>query len=126
MSEKMNKRVKKKWLWWLRSGRYDQARTRLLKEDMSGNASFCCLGVLCNIHAEETGKGYWEHNRYYSDGASAGGVSVQLPSEVVDWAGLSQESPRVTDSAYELRSLANMNDNGMTFDEIADIIEEQL
>lgn len=44
---KMRPKVKKEWIAALRSGDYRQGRGQLRSEDNS----FCCLGVLCNLHA---------------------------------------------------------------------------
>lgn len=78
---KMNPAVKKKWVAALRSGEYEQGR-ELLRE---GNR-FCCLGVLCDLHAKQT-KRAWE-------GSSYGGFYLP-PSKVVRWAGLPNENPLV-------------------------------
>ncbi len=65
--KKMNKKVKKKWTTALRSGQYDQIQGTLCAETVSsGRTGFCCLGVLCNIHAEESGGGWEESNEFKS------------------------------------------------------------
>jgi len=43
----MNPRIKQRWLDALRSGEYKQTMENL--QDMNG---FCCLGVLCDLHAQ--------------------------------------------------------------------------
>ena len=53
----MNPKVKKKWLKALRSGKYKQGKERL-RETTEGKQEYCCLGVLSDIHREET-KGHW-------------------------------------------------------------------
>jgi len=63
--KKMNPRVKGNWLKWLRSGQYSQTKNVLCKEASTGNCSFCCHGVLSNIHAEETG-GHWTEAEFYA------------------------------------------------------------
>lgn len=56
----MNKEAKKKWVAALRSGEYQQTRDVL----RAGNyRSYCCLGVLCDLHAKETGN-EWKGTRY--------------------------------------------------------------
>jgi len=53
----MKKGIMKKWVNALRSGEYDQCSGKLAKRDNEKNSdSFCCLGVLCNIMQENTGK----------------------------------------------------------------------
>ena len=56
-----------------------------------GADSFCCLGVLCQIHAEETG-GYWEEpNSEEEYKLSYLGEDASLPHAVAEWAGLKYE-----------------------------------
>ena len=110
----MNKRIKGKWLNWLRSGQYRQTKGNLCSETRSGNNSFCCHGVLCNIYAEETG-GHWE-----GDGKTVLSYKnkwTMPPSIVTQWAGL---------KTGIVNDLANMNDNGDSFKKIADFIEKNL
>jgi hypothetical protein len=118
----MNKEIKKLWVEALRSGEYKQARGRLRDED-----KFCCLGVLCDLHAKAVG-GAWcrDHEGYlvYSDS------DALLPPSVTAWAGLSSDSPHTVwhddDEDRQEEPLAEHNDGRRTFQEIADMIEEQL
>lgn len=96
MSVHMNLEVKKDWLDALRSGNYKQGKTFLYRDNV-----FCCLGVLCEIQNEN-----WRDFFQRMD------TSV-LPESFA--AGLDE-----TATSY----LADMNDNGMTFKQIADTIEE--
>lgn len=109
----MNPEVKAKWIAALRSGEYKQTQGHLRVGD-----AFCCLGVLCNLHAqahpeiaaEQTSKdGYMGRDSY-------------LPAEVQVWAGLDTSTGELKGG----RSLAVMNDRGSSFKTIADAIEEQL
>lgn len=54
--------VKAKWITALRSGEYRQGRGSLREHD-----AYCCLGVLCDLHAKET---IYEnhHDRSYCGG----------------------------------------------------------
>lgn len=45
----LNKPLIKKWVDALRSGEFGQTTGRLGKVDETGEASYCCLGVLCEI-----------------------------------------------------------------------------
>lgn len=77
---------------------------------------FCCLGVLCDIYAKETGVS-WDKSppkSLYEE------VSI-LPIQVAAWAGLQDQNPSVSGL-----SLAEHNDGGKTFSEIADMIEGEL
>jgi hypothetical protein len=47
---KLPKKVKAKWIKALRSGKYLQGRSYLVKEDIvTGKQSYCCLGVACDL-----------------------------------------------------------------------------
>ena len=116
----MKKDIKTKWVKALRSGKYKQAAGKL--KDDNG---YCCLGVLCQLHAKETKLGKWitTDNEYYPInyvvGKSVG--DVELPTAVMKWAGLS----RPYGISVKGSKLTNINDNeGKTFKELADIIEE--
>lgn len=116
----MNQQVKTKWLEALRSGFYDQDRGRLRTE-----AGFCCLGVLCDLYAEEHKDVHWTTS-YVEGEYTFLGREGTLPQPVVYWADLKSSTPLVSyeNDTYEL---AELNDSlELTFDEIADVIEEQL
>ena len=109
----MNPKIKLRWLNALRSGEYQQGRYALLR-DVNGKEEFCCLGVLCDLHARATGR-YWTE-RLDSAVLSFDG-HADLPSRATErWAGVSGASS----------PLANMNDKGKTFAHIADWIQKNL
>lgn len=101
----------------LRSGKYKQGTKQL----RSADNEFCCLGVLCDLHRQHTGGPEWMFD------VAVGRTcylrnSMFLPKEVMDWSGLKSVSGlyMLNDVSYEL---THDNDNGKTFEEIADIIE---
>lgn len=105
----MNPRIKALWIAALRSGKYRQTKGELRTGDR-----FCCLGVLCNLHA-------LEHPAIAAKETSPRkylGRSGVLPDLVADWAGVWGVG-LYGDGA---RSLATDNDNGHSFSEIADTI----
>jgi len=113
----VNKEIKARWVDALRSGVYNQTRGVLQNEK-----GYCCLGVLCDIHANET------NTRWVPEAFSfvyASEINV-LPTIVRKWAGLKHKDPTVkVDGAHE--ALSNMNDIlRKTFAEIADVIEKGL
>jgi len=114
----MNSYIKQQWLNALRSGEYSQGTGHLQNPD-----GFCCLGVLCDIYAKETGT-QWEPT---ADGRFSffQGQASYLPGEVKEWAGLDSANPKVRTSEDKTTELAILNDTGITFPEIAQIIEEQ-
>jgi len=110
----MNPQIKQKWVSALRSGDYKQTQHRLRKED-----GFCCLGVLCDLYIKENneewkidGVGDYFYEQYKFP-----------PLSVIEWSGLVSDNPSVCNGKT---SLGYLNDNGTTFNEIADLIEEHL
>lgn len=117
----MNPEIKANWVAKLRSGEYQQSRNVLRTKDNK----YCCLGVLCEI-AVANGVIPEPHltaprGSYCYDGMTAG-----LPDSVMLWS----EIPEYLGSLVEVlkleRNLASLNDHGVDFDGIADIIEERL
>lgn len=117
----MNPEVKEKWLKALRSGEYIQARAALRNKD-----SYCCLGVLCDLYRKEVGGEWIEEYTNFDQTFIAEGISESyfLPLQVQEWAGLS--SHRGWESSDREDSLADMNDTGRSFEEIAQVIEREL
>lgn len=114
----MNPKIKAKWVAALRSNEYKQG-TRQLRT--AGN-SFCCLGVLCNLHAQA-------HPEIAARQARPGaymGRSGIAPVAVRDWAGLLNCAGDSVHINGVLKELASHNDNGATFAQIAYAIEAQL
>lgn len=103
----MNEEIKTKWIAALRSGKYKQGEGCL----RNGN-SFCCLGVLCDIKNPNG----WENNSFNDGGEEA--VKV-LPEAVRNWAGL----PATNGSNLNGICLAELNDEGYSFEHIANVIE---
>lgn len=116
----MNQEIKKKWVEALRSGQYVQGFGQLKVANQ-----FCCLGVLCDLHAKETG-GEWDgliqnpvHGIYYGQVAWA-------PKIVTDWAGLDTPKGDIGHNG-ERKTFPELNDHLLlSFEQIADIIEAQL
>lgn len=93
------------WINALRSDKYTQGRQKL----RNGNA-FCCLGVLCDIISPE-GWFYGKHGRVDFHGVRL--FESNYPHHL-----FSKGIPDCFDK------LANMNDSGRNFREIANVIEE--
>ena len=139
LKTKMNPEVKQKWIDALRSGKYEQGSGKL-----RGANGYCCLGVLCDLYAQEHDtqwefRGYGEHGDetnpqpmdywYFED------RSEYLPESVMDWAGLKTPNPNVRidvevnvdeDNWYYQDEFANVNDSGYSFNQIAEVIQQQL
>lgn len=125
----------------LRSGEYEQVSGCLRSKD-----SYCCLGVACDI----SGLGTWEEREAWAMGSSPewnyvirddNGECVEsnatvLPKSVAQWLGI-QESGDFTlliNQDYDWRDedddrsgtgtgLTELNDEGFTFAQIADLLE---
>ena len=98
----MNKELLTRWVEALRSGEYRQGTGRLQYTDYDEDCiKYCCLGVL--QHIEPSIK-----------------VHRLFPKELLDNDSLFEH----TGVCIEQRDLAERNDFGVTFPEIADIIEE--
>ena len=133
----MRPEIKKLWTDALRSGEYKQGKSSLIiyhlnsikedgmdinfvpNQDDLKNASYCCLGVLCDLYRKHTGINMWKRMSF-DDG-------LGLPPKIVlEWAGLKDNNPIVIfqDKSYTLSSL---NDHEkLNFNQIADIIDQQL
>lgn len=138
----MDETIKKLWVKALKSNTYKQGKGHLRKDD-----SFCCLGVLCDLHSKSNPDSYWVSPTLststvykYSAGSSVDSNnkpttvedSEQLPSAVCDWAGINNNDIPIL---YEgdVIPIYSLNDGDLTvgipslpFVEIADIIETQL
>lgn len=123
----MKPEIKQRWIEALRSGKYEQDRGVLRSVQTDG---FCCLGVLCDLYIQDHSDAQWEQDLENGRFAIHGETGV-LPSNVVTWAGLSDTNPGVKvldddDTGYCSSSLAGLNDLGRSFEQIAQVIEEQL
>lgn len=111
----MNASIKQAWVEALRSGKYKQGRHSLRE----GNC-YCCLGVLTDLYAKKhnlkwEGRGPGRSQRCFL------GCLATLPMAVVEWAGTASDNPSVAD-----KQLTTLNDEGVSFEDIADLIEEAL
>ena len=111
----------KLWVEALRSGKYTQGMGLL----RSRNDEYCCLGVACELYAERHPELVIAAPREDSDYYTYGGRSDMLPHAVVVWLGLRDAAGSYWQTTPEESALAEDNDNGTTFAEIADIIERE-
>jgi hypothetical protein len=135
LKTKMNPEVKQKWIDALRSGKYEQG-----SEKLRSVTGYCCLGVLCDIYAQEHNtqwefRGDEEINPQSQDYWYFGDQSEFLPESVMNWAELKTPNPNVRvdvednedeDNWYYTDELSNINDSGYSFNGIANLIEAQL
>lgn len=119
---KMNPQIKARWIEALRSGHYKQGSGSLRLISDEGSESFCCLGVLCDLHAEAEGEG-WRARRGCGF-MEYGGHANFPPVAVYDWAGLCLDTSLEIDGVQD--AIEFHNDGGRSFAQIADAIEAQL
>jgi hypothetical protein len=117
----MREAVKKKWVEALRSGKYKQGKGVLRDDD----SNFCCLGVLCDLHAKTTKKAGWDEANNYLTGIA------YLPIAVAKWAGIPEDNISGNGRNCDVvlpngDSLSDLNDEGKSFKQIALRIEKGL
>jgi hypothetical protein len=120
----MKPEIKKQWVAALRSGKYNQGSGRLKSYD-NDEAAFCCLGVLCDLHAksEESDKEDWFRSGL--DYASYMEQANYTPRSVMEWADLPQNDPLLRIDGHGV-DISALNDKGYPFVTLAKLIEEQL
>lgn len=134
----MNLNVRQMWVDALRSGKYTQSIHRLkvpTKDDagnLTGTYCHCALGVLVEVYQEHSGTPMNE--RVDPNGSCilfepanvVDPASATLNRTVTDWAGLVHSEVRLVweEHMYPIQIL---NDSfGVSFEELADLIDEQL
>ena len=110
----MNKNAET-WVAALRSGKYPQTRGAL-RDDRG----YCCLGVACDLYGLAT-QTPWQQDTggFYFDGED-----TDLPERVSRWMGLNDPGGSYKEYG-EFSALSFENDNGMSFEDIASLIESE-
>lgn len=110
---KMDPQVKETWIIALESGDYPQGRVEL--QNWAGE--FCCLGVLCDLYDKAHPNAILRDTKGYGDKLHS------LPYKVRAWSGVSAVGEfRLADGTRS--SLATLNDEGVKFPDIANVIRE--
>ncbi len=144
MTSRMKPEIKAAWLAALRSGEFKQGRGYLHRINPDGRGdTFCCLGVLC-VLAEGAGVlkkgpavgGGWYMYAASDESPARGDRSTTMPpyaigpwamqdGESLNW--VIQKPGRGRLGIMGLSGLPDLNDDDRwSFEQIADIIEEQL
>lgn len=118
----MNPIIKKLWVDALRSGEYKQGTDQLRHPVQSGGYAYCCLGVLCDLYREYHSEARRDRTEFIADEEAE---SFLLPQAVMDWAEVSLACPIVVRGGVA-EGLADINDGGAEFQEIANLIEKHL
>jgi len=145
----MNPEIKALWVAALRSGRYRQGDRALRKyiPINGGYDTYCCLGVLCDLHVQAVESGFATWERRDSDGLAYRYIGSDgkdtststLTRDVMEWAGLSSDNPQIETGDHRITTLSECNDavvwhlqapatkvKALNFHQIADLIEAQL
>lgn len=110
----------KEWIEALRSGMYKQCSGELANHPLTHQRAYCCLGVLCVVSGVDPIENHDKiakddelliNEKYRFGLSSSGGILPFCGREDMN---LVME---------RLESLAVLNDEGFTFDQIADLIE---
>lgn len=114
-----------RWVAALRSGKYEQGTGLLRQRHLDGSEEFCCLGVLCELYLEDHPGSQLapvfrpDLKPADSDNGDMyryGECSDLPPDEVQEWAGISSNS---------CSALSEENDTGKSFEQLADLIDEE-
>ena len=114
------------WVEALRSGEYNQGQNALCEKDIEGTLKYCCLGVACKI----SGLGEFVPVPNLPHPPSVFTFVTKdeqpqysvLPKLVKEWLGLCAYDGSYQDNNT---SLIDLNDEGASFNEIANIIESE-
>lgn len=113
----MKRSIARQWAKALESGEYKQGIGRLRNGD-----KFCCLGVLCNLHAQAHPEiaGKQKNKNNYLD------MLGELPYQVMKWANVKNNEGHFYDSQNLLEcNLITLNDTEkLNFSEIAKVIRK--
>lgn len=148
----MKPEIAEKWVKALRSKKYRQGKYVLKKKTQAGTVQYCCLGVLCELYDAQKKQGqkgaglvvrratqkqisglryYINKNStvYSFNGKNKTEAITELPYHVQKWAGMRSSSGQLPDKPggnllFSKPSLANLNDKGRTFEQIATVIEK--
>ena len=127
----MNPEIKKEWTERLRSGIKKQGNGLLKRRLPDGTFEYCCLGVLSEL--VDPGSEREPIDTTYPPGSlEFDGYVYLLSPKIAEAAGLEHRDPhiRVGDKVYGLSDLNDGLEDGslkpFTFDQIADLIDEQL
>lgn len=105
-----------KWIEALRSREFDQGEGSLQKGDR-----FCCLGVACVIASQNDIPIATDEN------GEIVGDTLEIQDSVQDWLKLRDPEGHSKEKVFgrhEVRALASLNDLGMSFLNLADVIEQ--
>lgn len=117
----MNQDIREEWTRRLRSGEYEQGQALLCRVHHDGSKRYCCWGVLCDMAVEDgviTAE-LVDMTVIYGPARSR----HMPPFQVLAWAGVPYVGNGYAVPAGSFDQLAELNDQGIPFSEIADRID---
>ena len=126
----MKQKIARIWVDALRSGEYKQVGGRL--KTLEG---YCCLGVLCDLAVD---RGIIPapilnvNSGLNLSVFTFGKQKLFLPSEVMEWAGVNSStgdiplSDPAVPASFSTANLSKLNDSGVDFKTIAEVIERNV
>ena len=127
----MNVKNIKLWIAALRSGKYRQGQSFLTQKDPdSGKIKHCCLGIATLCHIRTCPKDV-KYEKFFTEDCHMSGTNVRYYYNVKDkndpetavLLDITREWLGITNDLEQ--ELINMNDDGKTFREIADYLEQK-
>lgn len=131
--------IAKQWSDALKSGAYNQGQGKLHATDYAGTCMYCCLGVLCDLFMQQNpdeldvqvvtrkSDAFPQHFQMLNKNEDALYVydndSLVLPLRVREWSGMNDALGRYTNEYGIQDSLAELNDHGMSFTLLANVID---
>lgn len=112
----MTSEARKLWSSALRSGKYSQGTNYLNKK-----GSYCCLGVACDLYNKHVAPLDIQPCPHREDVVLYDGQGSGCPEAVKKWLDITSLGDLTEEE--DSRSLAGLNDGGMSFAEIADVID---
>lgn len=118
----MDQTIKAQWVAALRSGEYEQGRGTLHNPVAN---EYCCLGVLCDLAVRA---GVDVLVRKLNTLTEYDDMAGSLPYQVWEWAGLDSNDPEIAqlrdpEGFYYWDEASTLNDGGVPFTQIADLID---
>lgn len=125
----MDEQIKQDWIGALKSGEYTQGTHCL-----NNGTGMCCLGVLTDLYRKKHG-GEWEPREGVPLLVLTGAEDedMALPIQVRTWAKMESSVPMLPflnreyegmkNLSYDKTNIAELNDSGVPFNQIADLIE---
>lgn len=106
-----------KWITALRSGEYEQGQEQLRRTNDDGTVGYCCLGLFQKIIVDNLDEA--------STGDNTAGWFPDSNCKIADLGGIQDTTPFLSSALThgQRNLLAEMNDGGASFEDIADYLE---